>query len=272
MADEREVKLQVLICTFGPEGIHRLTNSVRPRVEGVEYFVSWQIPEGDFEIPSELKRKDFRIEKSRTRGLSVNRNIACRRATAPICLISDDDIDYTEEGLRYVMDSFDSYPEMDFATFMFEGEDNKWYPDYEFEMHNPPKNYYVSSIEIAYRREGIERCDISFDERFGVGAQYIAGEEDIFIHEVLKGGLKGKFFPKVIARHTGESTSIRLSNAREYVESKGAVFCITHPYTWPLRMLVHAMRCKNQGWHHGMRNYIEAWINGAKNLKNKNQR
>lgn len=259
MACRRGIKLQVLVSTYGREGIMRLVKSERPQVEGVEYIINWQLPDEDCEIPSALLRPDFVIKKSDSRGLSRNRNELMRIATGPYCLFSDDDVDYTEEGLRYVIDTFESHPKLDFATFEYEGGDNKKYPAEEFDMKHPPKNYFVSSIEIAYRYLSLYDRKIHFNEKFGIGSRFVAGEEEIFVHDLVRNGFRGKFFPRVIVNHKDESTSVRLASTPEYIESKGAVFKITHPYTWFPRMLAHAKRSKNQGWTQGSLEYCKAW-------------
>lgn len=45
------IKLQVLICTLGEAGIQRVAKGEHPHVPGVEYLVSWQLPDGDVAIP-----------------------------------------------------------------------------------------------------------------------------------------------------------------------------------------------------------------------------
>ena len=121
-------KLQVLICTYGSDGIERVASASHPKIEGIEYFVSWQT-DGDKEIPIGLQRTDFHILRSATKGLSVNRNIALSKATAPLLLISDDDVDYTEEGLRSVIDAFHRHKDMDIVTFRYESSSHtKYYP------------------------------------------------------------------------------------------------------------------------------------------------
>ena len=77
------IKLQVLICTLGEAGIQRVAKGEHPHVPGVEYLVSWQLPDGDVAIPDELSRPDFKIIKNTTRGLSRNRNLSIAAATAP---------------------------------------------------------------------------------------------------------------------------------------------------------------------------------------------
>ena len=69
------VKLQVLICTIGAEGIGRVVESSHPIVEGVEYLVSWQLPDGDMDVPEALAvRDDVKVCKVNSRGICRNRN------------------------------------------------------------------------------------------------------------------------------------------------------------------------------------------------------
>lgn len=263
------VKLQVLICTFGPDGIRRVANCDHPSVQGVEYLVSWQLPDGDCDIPDELHRDDFRIKKNPTKGLSRNRNIAMDVAAAPVCLISDDDIDYNVDGLRSVIDVFDKCPDIDIATFQYDGDDHKAYPSVQADLSKPPKNYFVSSVEIAFRLESIRKSGVRFDERFGVGSEFVAGEENLWIHDLLREGLKGRFFPINIATHRGETTGVRLETAPEYIVSKGAVFKHIHPLTWRLHMVAHALRCRKTGWTLGMMRYCKEWIRGVSKVSDR---
>ncbi len=49
-----EVRLQVLICTYGEAGIKRVIGCDHQPCEGVEYLVSWQQPDTDLPVPREL--------------------------------------------------------------------------------------------------------------------------------------------------------------------------------------------------------------------------
>ena len=174
-----EIELQVLICTFGKAGIRRIAEASHPRIPGVEYIVSWQLGDSDGSIPASLQRDDFRILLSDTRGLSRNRNIAIDAATATICLIADDDLSYDPDAFRNIIDVFKADPQLDIAAFRYSGGDSKHYPDHEFDLRRPPKGYYITSFELAFRRKRIAASGIRFDLRFGIGAEFPSGEENI---------------------------------------------------------------------------------------------
>ena len=261
-----DIQLQVMICTLGAEGIHRLAKALHPRVEGVEYLVSWQT-DGNDSVPKELERPDFKIITSQTRGLSVNRNIVLSEASAPILLISDDDVKYTEEGLRSVIDAFLRHPDKDIITFQYISESHsKFYPAHSCNLSTPEKGYFVTSFEIAFRRQPVQG-KIWFNENFGIGAVFPSGEEDLFVCDCLDAGLKGMFLPITIVRHDGSTTSDRNLMLPSRPQTKGAVFMRLHPRDWPLRMIIHALR-EFPLWRKGLVpspfSYCRNWLKGVR--------
>lgn len=256
-ADAPTPELQVLICTYGKAGISRLAASAPPCVPGVGYVVAWQMPEGDCPLPPQLKRPDITVVKTRTRGLSENRNIALRNSTAPLLLIADDDLEYRPERLTSVIDAFSDNPGCDFLTFQCEyGSETKRYPSRSCDIRRTPKYYFVSSVELALRADSV-RGRFRFDTRFGVGSTYPATEEFLFVRSMLRAGLRGHFIPQVICRHPRPTTGARLS-ATEMTRIKGAAFTVAYPLSWPLRLVAHTLRQKR-----GRLKFVRAWLDGA---------
>ena len=257
--------LQVMICTFGKNGIERVAAANHPHTDGVEYLISWQT-DGETELPRALLRDDFKIVRSDTKGLAVNRNIAISKATAPILLVSDDDVVYSKEWLAAIIDAFDTHKEADIIAFRYTSSgNNKYYPSASVSLDTPPKGYFVSSIEIAFRKDAI-KGKIWFNENFGVGAMFPSGEEDIFLRDCLDAGIKGIFLPVTIARHDHATTSGRNLMLPSRPLTKGAVFLRLHPHSWPLRMVAHAFR-EIPLWRNGLTpspaSYCKNWIKGV---------
>ncbi len=248
--------LEVMIAAYGADGMRRVAEGSHPRVEGVEYTVCWQKPQG--EIPEEIAgREDFRVIESGETGLSRNRNLGLDKARCQLLLIADDDTDYTPESLRGVIEAFARHPECGFLTFRFETEKGtKSYPNNEFDWTSPPKGMYLSSVELALRREA---AGVRFDERFGAGSVFAAGEEQLFLHSLMRKGIKGRYVPLTVCRHPGETTAERV-DPRLLTEAKGAAFRLLYPFSWPLRMLTHAMRSADKAA------YCKAWLRGASAL------
>lgn len=237
-----KVRLQVLICTYGIEGIRRVIRGRHPRVDGVEYIVSWQHDDVGSAIPAELDRPDFRVYIHTDKGLGRNRNHSLQHSTAPMLLLSDDDLDYTREGLEGVLSAFEKYPDADVLTFRYATEDvRKLYPSGDCRLDKVPKGYYPVSFEIAFRREGVAGRH-RFNPHFGVGSDgFSSGEEDLFYHGLLRSGLSGMYVSHEVCFHSGPTSAWRKPPA-ELTSNKGAVFLGLHPATWPLYMISHALR------------------------------
>lgn len=265
-AEKAGALLDVMICTLGHDGIRRVAEGSHPRMKGVRYIVAWQVPDGDEETPEELRRDDFMVAKTPTRGLSRNRNVALSHATAPLLLISDDDVDYTEEGLGRVIDAFDANPDCDILTFRYvSAKAPKYYPDGSCDLSHPAKGYYPTSFEIAMRRESLPP-ELRFDENFGIGATFPSGEEDLFLHDALSHGLRGRFLPTDICRHDGDTTADRLRRSPSLIEAKGAIVPLLYPGSWPLRMLLLAMRSARSG-DMPLTTYLKAWLRGRRKAR-----
>lgn len=245
------IQLQVLVCTYGLQGLERLARTQRPQVEGVAYLVSCQMPQNEAkleqaspELQAFLQRPDVGLHIIHSRGLSKNRNNALRLATAPLSLFSDDDIDYTAKALQAIIQSFEQHPKADVISFqcsMQGAENQKHYPSGEFHHQHPPKGFYISSCEIAFRTQKVQNT-CRFNENFGIGAAYFpSGEEDILLKDMLKAGLQCLFVPIYICSHPGLSTGASRYADPVFLQTKGAVFSYIHPHSWLPRLIKGAI-------------------------------
>lgn len=272
--ERNKCQLQVMVSTFGSEGINRISLSSHPMVEGVEYIVSWQTGDTPAAIPASMAmRPDMHIYPSSTKGLAVNRNLALSHATAPLLLVGDDDVCYSAESLKSVVDAFASHPDADFIAFQYESKNSaKSYPSAPHSLSHPPKGYYISSIEMAFRREAVGD-KIRFNENFGIGATFPSGEEDLFLKDCLDAGLTCIFLPIAICRHDSPTTSARNLMLAARPQAKGAVFLRLHPGSWPLRMALHALR-ELPLWRKGLvpnpMSFCREWLRGVRKAKQLN--
>lgn len=227
-----QTKLEVLICTYGREGIGRVGRMQLPTVDGVRYLVSWQPAGCDTSvIPSELRRDDVTVVIADSIGSSNNRNNAVDHATAPVCLMADDDLRYTPDGLLAVIDTFENNPDLDVASFRYSGDDNKQYPSAETDLTNDwPKNFYCASFEIAFRREAVAGR-IFYNPYFGINApRLMNGEDSVFILDCRNAGLNCRFFPITITHHAGLTTGLRNIDDPRVAMGEGAY--IRYCYGW----------------------------------------
>lgn len=243
------IQLQIQVCTYGLQGLERLARTQRPQVEGVAYLVSCQLPQNEAkleqaspELQAFLQRPDVCLHIIHSRGLSKNRNNALRLATAPLSLISDDDLNYTAEALQSIIQTFAQKPQADVISFQCKMEGApKDYPSIPFHHQHPPKGFYISSCEIAFRTQKVQNT-CRFNENFGIGSDYFpCGEEDILLKDMLKAGLNCYFEPVYICSHPCLSTGASRYADPAFLQTKGAVFSYIHPHSWLLRLIKGAL-------------------------------
>lgn len=243
---ERTHKMDVAIATWQPEGIRRVEAMNLPRVPGVRYVVSWQLPGSDPVIPESLAgRDDVYVCFTDKQGLGANRVNACAHCDAEIILIADDDLIYTPDRLQAIIDTFDRNPDVDLATFQFIGSPKK-YPEKEFDLTFPfPKGYHAASIEIAFRHKVLDQ--INFDSRFGIGAPlFQSGEDSKFLHDVIRAGFHCRFFPITICTHDHPTTGDK-PMPKGVALAEGKLIRLQYPASWILRVPLKAWRNKKKG-------------------------
>lgn len=237
------MNLDVAIVTWGKEGLERIAKMNLPAVEGVSYVISWQQHEEAL-IPAVLSgRGDIRIERLNEKGISNNRNNSIKHATGDIILLGDDDLIYRDGAFREIIEEFEKDPELDVALFKVDFLNQKKYPQEKYKIGLPfPKDYYVSSVEIAIRRDRIK--DLRFYPLLGLGSPEMhCGEEELFIISCIKRGLNCKFIPVTICRHPSPTTGNQTAPGN--LKGMGFVIPIIYPLSWILRIPLKAWRSRD---------------------------
>ncbi|MCH5221027.1 MAG: glycosyltransferase [Muribaculaceae bacterium] len=266
MAEVVATKLQVQIAVYGHDGMSRLLEHSHPQEPGVQWLVSWQVPDGDCTVPQALlARDDFDVIVNRDRGVAKNRNHALDVSDdAPWCLLSDDDVDYEADALRELMGAFDEYPEADIicCRYLSRGSYTKNYGEGVFTLNRAPKGWYAATIEMAFRRESCK--GLRFNENFGPGSgRLISGEDSVWFCDMMRKGLKGVCVPIDLCSHDGETSGERLARDKEFVKAQGAIIIHSKPLTWLPRLLLYAYRSpKPYFWYlyHSLRGVIYAVV------------
>lgn len=162
---------------------------------------------------------------SRTKGLSTSRNLAIKHAAADICLLADDDLVYDKDLSRLVIDEFEKNDTADIIAFIVDGVSGPRKKNWPKEKKlNYLSSMKVSSVQIAFRRNVIIKKSLYFREEFGAGAKYYSGEENIWLWDCLRKGLKIYFTPVKIARLLESESSWFKGYTQWYFVSKGAAF------------------------------------------------
>lgn len=233
--------LDVVIATYRPEGIMRLSKMFLPAYPDVNYIISWQAHD-NFPVPENLIRPDIHIYRMEGKGLSRNRNNAISRSEADIIYIADDDIEIMPDALPLIMESFKAYPDTDVATFKMKETYRKKYPEEITELgFYLPSGYHVGSYQMAFKRKIFPK--ISFNTDFGINSgKFEVGEDELFHLSARKSGLKCRFFPEIIASHPHEASGRRVIENPKVIYGMGAVITKSFPKTFLFRIPVKAYR------------------------------
>jgi len=220
----------VIITTMN-DTVLRVIDNFFPAEDNVIFLISHQITRHDDNIFKEninefLKlRKDVSYIYFFEKGLSRNRNRSMEVSKGDICLVTDDDIKFKDGAFKAILSSFRELPEADIMTYKTEFPDGKQYKSYKpgINIHTKRSSMRVSSFEIAYKRESINRTNLRWDEHFGLGGNpYTNHMENIFMCDALDRDLKCYLYPKTLVIHPFDNSGFNYSD--HLVFSKGAAF------------------------------------------------
>lgn len=217
-----------------------------PPQSGVGYIVSWQ-NYNDAEIPADLMRDDVTVLKHDGTGLSRNRNNAIAHSTADVIYIADDDIELLPGIVENIVKAFTKYPDTQVATFKAVSDKKISYPTTVTDLKkNLPKNYNISSWEIAFRRELFPK--LKFNNAYGINSGiFEAGEDELLHLDARKAGMVCRFFPYITIRHPHASTGTRKIKNPKVLHGMGAIIRNSYPVSFLLRIPLKALRLHRSG-------------------------
>lgn len=200
-------------------------------------------------------------------GLSASRNIAIKSSQADIILFSDDDVKHTAKYAENIINAFRE-TDADIITFKIKTPDNEEFKEYKRKpfSHNKLSIFKVNSIEIAAKRKSLVEKKIFFDEAFGLGSKFKTGEENIFLFDALKAGLKIAFHPETIVIHPKESSGSNLKKNQDLIKSKGAVIRRTFQKNYHLIILIYSIKHYKKS-DLSILEFISLMFRGAKSYK-----
>ena len=160
------------------------------------------------------------------RGVGLNRNTCIANAgEGDILLFSDEDIIYDEGYVDKIVSEYEAHPEAEAILFnmrVCEARRTYWNEDYRRVRFYNYGRYPAYSISI--RKECLMKSGVLFPLEFGGGAKYINGEDSVFLHDLLKAGVKIYRSPICLGAETErESTWFKGYDERFFV-SRGALY------------------------------------------------
>lgn len=182
-----KMKLEILLATMNQKDDSILSNM---RVKS-DIIVCNQ-NSSSFEFKS-YKKENFDVKwyNFSEKGVGLNRNNALMRSSGEICLIADDDVIYEDDYEEIILDEFKKNPKADVILFNIHSspEDHRYECKKKHKVHlyNCGK---FGAVRIAFKRNSVIKNAISFNLLFGGGAIFSAGEDNMFIRDCIRKGLK----------------------------------------------------------------------------------
>lgn len=215
-------KITILLSTVDSGILRNATLLNMPLSDSLNMVIVNQMIMND--LPLSIQKNYCKIINTRTKGLSISRNIALNEVTSGYAIVADDDVTYVDDFEELIRYSYKSNPNCDVLTFQIRTPEGPMYKIY------PPKSYFhnkftvlkVSSISIVFKISSINTAGCRFDINFGLGAKIASGEENIFLTDLLKKGLKIKYIPKALVIHPFESSGKVLNDIQLF--NKGILF------------------------------------------------
>lgn len=139
----------------------------------------------------------IRMISTKERGLSRSRNMAMENAEGDICLFCDDDERFVPGYREKILRSFRKIPDADVIAFAISNQPCR--------LRQKPQQLHslqllkIKSWQIAFRREAVSASKVRFDEFMGAGSGNGAQEENKFLFDCRKAGLRIYYVPLEIA-------------------------------------------------------------------------
>lgn len=207
MKSEKEIsKIQKTILRFAIEGnnetmelIHILStmkrkeynflNAMNIKTDCLVVNQCGEIGENHCETANGQHAKIILSDK---RGLSNSRNLLLKNMAGDIAIVTDDDLEYRSDYLETIENAYRNFPDADIIVFRFtEDRQRETRARYKkpFRM-----NFFTiskaSSVEITFRISKVREAELGFDPLLGVGSVFPTGEENAFLADALRAGLK----------------------------------------------------------------------------------
>lgn len=183
----------------------------------------------DVVIVNQMMEKDKLYERdgvsiydTAEKGISKSRNKLIELSDADFCIVTDDDISFKKDYQEILLSAYETYPDADIICFSLKKGDDI-YGIKKSKKLNYLDLFRVFAVQISFKRESINDINLKYDENFGIGSSIInIGEENIFLTDAYKKGLKIYQIPDILVEHPDEPTTGEFWS-KEVVIDKGAV-------------------------------------------------
>lgn len=190
------MKLQHIISTMNREDFLFLENLA---LQTDALVVNQNCPDGIQELTLS-QGVHVRVLSTPEKGLSRSRNRLLENAEGDICIMGDDDVEYLEGYLDSIRNAYTTYPDADIIVFRFTHEKGK---ETRLRYSNALRMgmchiSHAASVEITFKRKSVMSAGLRFNPNIGLGTRFPSGEENAFLADALRAGLKIYHIPVTI--------------------------------------------------------------------------
>lgn len=160
------------------------------------------------------------------KGVGLNRNNTLLRAKADIVTFADEDMVFIDGYERIIVEAFEKIPDADAIIFNIETIGN----NVGRRLNSKIKRVHFwnfmnyGTVRISIKNKVLRRENITFNLNFGGGALYSAGEDSLFIYELLKHKAKIYTYPITIGSVKQTDSTWFKGYNEKYFFDKGALF------------------------------------------------
>ncbi len=200
-------------------------------------------------VNCETEFGNIKMVTTPTRGVGLNRNIALMAADADILMLSDDDVVYNDDMPENVIAAFENIPDADVIIFgmdiIKDGKvaEKRHLKRGRLRVWNAMR---FGTYTVAVRRRSIVNKNITFNQCFGGGCTFSAGEDSLFLKACFDAGLKVFSYDYVLGSCCKDSSSWFVGYNEKYFYDKGVLVRNLFPKSSYLMALYFGIRFKRK--------------------------
>ena len=200
-------------------------------------------------VNAETRFGNVKMITTSTRGVGLNRNVALMASDAEILLFADDDMVYYDGMPDAVCKAFESLPQADVIVFgldIVKGgvvTEHRRCKTAKLHIWNSMK---YGTARVAVRREAVVRKNITFNQCFGGGCVFSAGEDTLFLKDCFDSGLKVYSYDYVLGTCCKDESSWFVGYNEKYFYDKGVLVRNLFPKTAYIMALYFGIRFKRK--------------------------
>lgn len=237
-------KMQVLVATMHQNDVS-LAEKMNIRSSAV---IANQADREEI-VSCETEFGNIKMITTATRGVGLNRNIALMAADAEILLFSDDDVVYNDDVAENVTAAFETLPQADVIVFGMDIVKNGKITERRHLKRGRLRVWNAmrfGTYTVAVRRSSVIKKNVTFNQCFGGGCPFSAGEDTLFLKSCFDAGLKVYSYDYVLGTCSKDSSSWFVGYNEKYFYDKGVLVRNLFPKTAYVMALYFGIRFKRK--------------------------